>query len=337
MSDRTTFMLPIDRIKSTHWAISSRLSVGTLLIGRHNYDLVNLNTNRAHLLSVTSTPTLGIETRLEVSASLTPEDYAFFRTNQPVDFEAFHGKGARETDASVFFYSSSYLTVWNGSAYTGILDQISPPQHYLRVPRGTRPSLGPILLYVKWVGWGISTPGGGISHGITSIIYGNGKSRGEVPAAAPIELPMSREDVDMRVQYQTKDDSLVIKFQGDFLFDFDKDNIKAEAGPSLNQAGAVIRSSRIRQVQIDGHTDGIDGYHANGTVDLNYNVRLSERRAKAVSQWFRSNKYLRDGLDVQTKGWGKSKPVQPNTLPNGLDNKDGRTQNRRVEIFLIKR
>ena len=55
-----------------------------------------------------------------------------------------------------------------------------------------------------------------------------------------------------------------------------------------------------------------------------------------MKQWFISQKYLKDGSNVRTKGWGKSKPVQPNTL-NGLDNEDGRKQNRRIEIFLIKR
>jgi outer membrane protein OmpA-like peptidoglycan-associated protein len=32
------------------------------------------------------------------------------------------------------------------------------------------------------------------------------------------------------------------------------------------------------------------------------------------------------------RGWGKTRPVAPNTKPNGTDDPDGRQKNRRVEI-----
>jgi len=38
-----------------------------------------------------------------------------------------------------------------------------------------------------------------------------------------------------------------------------------------------------------------------------------------------------DGV-ARGKGWEKSKPIAPNTKPDGSDNPEGRARNRRVEI-----
>jgi outer membrane protein OmpA-like peptidoglycan-associated protein len=35
---------------------------------------------------------------------------------------------------------------------------------------------------------------------------------------------------------------------------------------------------------------------------------------------------------ITTRGWGKSKPIAPNTRPDGSDDPEGRKKNRRVEI-----
>jgi outer membrane protein OmpA-like peptidoglycan-associated protein len=43
------------------------------------------------------------------------------------------------------------------------------------------------------------------------------------------------------------------------------------------------------------------------------------------------------GAKIATKGWGKSKPVVPNTRPDGSDDPDGRKKNRRVEITVKTR
>jgi outer membrane protein OmpA-like peptidoglycan-associated protein len=76
-------------------------------------------------------------------------------------------------------------------------------------------------------------------------------------------------------------------------------------------------------VTIEGHTDG-KGSDA-------YNQPLSEKRAQAVREWLVKNGGA-TATKITTKGWGKSKPIVPNTLPNGSDDPDGRKKNRRVEI-----
>ena len=112
-----------------------------------------------------------------------------------------------------------------------------------------------------------------------------------------------------------------ISLAADVLFDFDKADLRPEAGAALQKVAAVVKSYPRASVLIEGHTDGKGGD--------DYNQRLSERRAGSVRQWLTAN-----GVAAQMtiRGWGKTRPVAPNTLPNGADNPDGRQKNRRVEI-----
>jgi outer membrane protein OmpA-like peptidoglycan-associated protein len=105
------------------------------------------------------------------------------------------------------------------------------------------------------------------------------------------------------------------------LFDFDKADLRAEAAPVLERVANVVRSDPKAAPVIEGHTDG------KGSDQ--YNQALSERRALSVRQWLVSHG-VTAGMAV--RGWGRSKPVEPNTLPNGADNPEGRQKNRRVEI-----
>ncbi len=43
-----------------------------------------------------------------------------------------------------------------------------------------------------------------------------------------------------------------------------------------------------------------------------------------------------NGAAIKTRGWGKTKPIAPNTKPDGSDDPDGRAKNRRVEITVTK-
>jgi OOP family OmpA-OmpF porin len=116
-----------------------------------------------------------------------------------------------------------------------------------------------------------------------------------------------------------KDDSFVIILQGDVLFDFDKSVVKPEADKQLTQAAAMIQSARrvASVILINRHTDNV------GKDD--YNMALSQRRARAVADWFISRKYLPRGA-IKTQGFGKTQPVQSN------NDAAGRAKNRRVEI-----
>ena len=294
--------MPIDDVASRRWAISNVESVGMILAGRTVYDLVNVHTLRAHRMILGEA---GISFKLPVSGSFTANDYEYFETREPAVFDDFSGVGARDTFASLGMYGVAYLTVWEGPAY-----------------------VSPKLLSVKWSAWGLSIPGAGTGHGVTEVVYGDGNALGTVVTAPKVDIPPTPETIDVRIQITQQDEALVIKFSGDVLFDFDKADVRPDAGKALAQAGAVIRSFRPKRLDIDGHTDG--------KGDDAYNQGLSERRARSVANWLAAGKYL-SGISVQTAGHGKKQPVAPNTLPNGADNPEGRAKNRRIEMFLIKR
>lgn len=116
-----------------------------------------------------------------------------------------------------------------------------------------------------------------------------------------------------------------IALAADVLFDFDKAELRPEAKPALDKVAAVLRAHPKATAKIEGHTDG--------KGDAAYNRKLSDRRAESVRQWLAANGV---GMRMSTRGWGKEKPVAPNSLPGGKDNPDGRQKNRRVEITMTR-
>jgi len=106
-------------------------------------------------------------------------------------------------------------------------------------------------------------------------------------------------------------------------FDFDKATLRPDAVAILSEAAEILRRYPELRVEVAGHTDSI------GTDA--YNQGLSERRARAVYDYLTSN-----GVDASRlagpNGYGESRPIAPNTNPDGSDNPEGRAQNRRTEL-----
>lgn len=104
------------------------------------------------------------------------------------------------------------------------------------------------------------------------------------------------------------------------FFDTDKAVLKTASYPELNRLLKYLEEKDIKRIQIDGHTDDV------GRDE--YNQKLSERRAKAVYNFFRQN-----GIDADrlvSKGYGESKPVVAN------DSDANRAKNRRVEFKVLE-
>ncbi len=116
-----------------------------------------------------------------------------------------------------------------------------------------------------------------------------------------------------------------VNLKSDVLFDFDKADIKSEAASTLSKVALIIEKKGKGQVLIEGHTD------SKGTNE--YNQRLSEKRAFAVKRWL-VEKHGIAASRIEAKGWGETKPVAPNTNPDGSDNPAGRAMNRRVVITI---
>ncbi len=107
-------------------------------------------------------------------------------------------------------------------------------------------------------------------------------------------------------------------------FEYDSINLLPRTKKQLDIVANILKASPSRKLKISGHTDAI------GTD--NYNMSLSQQRADTVKQFF-----LGHGLplsQVVTVGFGRSQPLSPNANPDGTDNPNGRSKNRRAEILL---
>jgi len=129
------------------------------------------------------------------------------------------------------------------------------------------------------------------------------------------------------LEVRETDTELRIELAADVLFDFDKATLLPRAEETLTKTAAFIQDRKAASARIEGHTDS-KGNDA-------YNQRLSERRAEAVRQWFVHHGL--GGLQYSVVGFGETRPVAPNNKPDGTDDPDGRTKNRRVEIVIAKK
>lgn len=130
------------------------------------------------------------------------------------------------------------------------------------------------------------------------------------------------ETVDIRlapIEVTAIEPDVVIPLNNIF-FDFNKAVLKPESFPELNRIVGLMKQKSGMTVEIAGHAD------ATGPDD--YNMKLSEQRAKSVSN------YLVDkGIDtgrITTVFFGETKPIESNDTP------PGRKKNRRVEFKVIK-
>lgn len=101
------------------------------------------------------------------------------------------------------------------------------------------------------------------------------------------------------------------------LFDVNKSLIKPESLPFIAELAAWLKQNNHVTLEIDGHTDS-DG-------DPNTNLKLSQDRANEVR-----NQLIKYGVSknrLTARGYGSTKPLQPNTTAEGKEN------NRRVEFI----
>jgi OOP family OmpA-OmpF porin len=105
-------------------------------------------------------------------------------------------------------------------------------------------------------------------------------------------------------------------------FEYNKAKIKSESFPILDAVAATLEGNPdIQLIEIQGHTD------ERGNDE--YNLQLSDKRAKAVMQ------YLADkGIDenrLTAQGYGETQPL------DRKKNEEAYAKNRRVEFLILKR
>ncbi len=127
------------------------------------------------------------------------------------------------------------------------------------------------------------------------------------PAPAPKPAPVA----------EVKEDAPAA-FRG--FFDTDMAVLKPAATEKLDVYSGYMTRNPDKNIKVTGHTDA--------TGSEAYNQALSERRAAAVKTYL-ENKGI-DGKRIATQGMGESQPVATNKT------KEGRAENRRVEIEVVK-
>jgi outer membrane protein OmpA-like peptidoglycan-associated protein len=136
------------------------------------------------------------------------------------------------------------------------------------------------------------------------------------PKPEPPKVEMPKE-----VKVREEERGLVVTVGSQVLFESGKAELKSVSGRVLDQVAKLLAAYPQNRVKIEGHADSV------GRAD--YNQKISEMRAKSVAE------YLIEKCDIpksriETIGYGETKPIASNKTVQG------RTQNRRVEIVILK-
>ena len=116
---------------------------------------------------------------------------------------------------------------------------------------------------------------------------------------------------------------MVVELAENILFDSGKAELKKEGQDALTEVGAVLSSIPNRDFQIAGHTDDVPIKSAK----FPSNWELSTARAVEVTRYL-STKGVDPGR-LSAAGYAETQPVASNA------DKEGRQQNRRIEIVLM--
>lgn len=111
---------------------------------------------------------------------------------------------------------------------------------------------------------------------------------------------------------------ILLNFPADLTFDFNRDAVKGQFIPTLQNVAGVLREYPQTTVDVYGHADSV-GADA-------YNQDLSERRAMNVASVLLNGGVIRERL-IAT-GFGEARPIADNSTDTG------RARNRRVEVYI---
>jgi outer membrane protein OmpA-like peptidoglycan-associated protein/tetratricopeptide (TPR) repeat protein len=103
------------------------------------------------------------------------------------------------------------------------------------------------------------------------------------------------------------------------FFDTGEATLRPESISELNELLAFLNENNTLKVEISGHTDSV--------ASDDYNLRLSDRRAKAVVDYLIAKGISKDRMVA--KGYGETQPISSN------DTDEGRQLNRRTEMRII--
>ena len=106
-------------------------------------------------------------------------------------------------------------------------------------------------------------------------------------------------------------------------FETGKAELKPESFPTLDAVGTVLSQWPQLKIELAGHTDDVGG--------AAMNRRLSQARAASVLAYLNGKYPAIDGTRFTVKGYGKDKPLVPNTSD------ESRAKNHRVEFTVLNK
>ena len=109
------------------------------------------------------------------------------------------------------------------------------------------------------------------------------------------------------------------------FFDFNKSLLRKESNFEIDKIVKLMLENPALLIEVSGHTDSKGPAAAN--------LKLSKLRADAVVNAIRKKGINKARL--VSKGFGKTRPIATNKLPNGKPNIKGMKENRRVELKII--
>ena len=140
------------------------------------------------------------------------------------------------------------------------------------------------------------------------------------PIGTVIAQYMDKQAEDLRrlADAQRIDDGIIVTLNEKVLFSFNGVALDAHARRSLRKMAEVFKKYDKTNLTVVGHTDN------QGAAE--FNIRLSERRAKAVADYLISSGVPHQRIRIM--GLGLERPL----ADNGTS--EGRARNRRVEIHI---
>ena len=136
-----------------------------------------------------------------------------------------------------------------------------------------------------------------------------------------VELPIVEEPKEKEITEDEKQKIIkqITLLSKSIYFETASDELKTESYRPLNEISDIMLQYPRSKYKIEGHTDN--------RGDDNYNLDLSNRRARSVFNYLTSKGIVSGRLS--SKGFGEAKPAKTN------DTDEGRQYNRRVEINFI--
>ncbi len=134
------------------------------------------------------------------------------------------------------------------------------------------------------------------------------------------EQELAREQAQNQIEIERQQNEILkLTLSSEVSFDFDSARVKPSFYSPLNKIADIMNRYPQTEIVVVGHTDSVGSPQ--------YNLELSLRRANAVADYLMSQGVARYRL--ATEGRGQVDPIASNATA------EGRSQNRRVEIFVV--